>query len=149
MSIQDKRDELRQRVEASRGRFSPDPVEQEGPLLADKVEGIARQYPLAIIGGALLVGMLLGFSSKRGSSAPSKGASKVDSKISRLLVDLLFAIGIGLLEDVSKSKIFDEEDEDEDRAASAASKNKMIRGAAGVAVEAGQKLRETHQVSAE
>ena len=120
MTIQDKREELRQRVEASRGRFSPDPVEQEEPVLADRVQDFARQYPLALMGGALLIGVLLGFSGKRGNGA-SKGAAKIDKKISTLLVDLLFAIGIGLLEDVSKSKVLDEEDDDETRAASAAS----------------------------
>jgi hypothetical protein len=148
MTIQDKREELRQRVEASRGRFSPDPVEQEDPVLADRVEDFARQYPLALMGGALLIGILLGFSGKRGDKA-AKGAAKIDKKISKMLVDLLFAIGISLLEDVSKSKVFDEDDDDEARAASAASKNKMIRGAAGVAVDTGQKMRETHQASTE
>lgn len=148
MTIQDKREELRQRVEASRGRFSPDPVEKQDPVLADRVEDVARQYPLALMGGALLIGFLLGFSGKRRDGS-SKGADKIDKKITKLFVDLLFAIGIGLLEDVSKSKVFDEDDEDEDRAASAASKNKMIRGAAGVAAEAGQKLRESQQLTAQ
>jgi len=108
---------------------------------------VAKQYPLILLGGALLIGMLLGFSGKRGDGE-AKGIEKIDKKISQLLVDLLFAVGIGLLEDVSKSQVFDEDDDDEERASSAASKNKLIQNAAGMAIEAGQKLRDSQKIGA-
>lgn len=107
MTIQAKREELRQRVEASRGRFPPEPAEENEPLLADKVGEVAKQYPLALLGGALLVGLMLGLSGKRDEGEP-RAIDKFDKKLSQILVDFLFAAGIGLLQDVSKSKVFDE-----------------------------------------
>jgi hypothetical protein len=146
MTIQDKREELRQRVEASRGRFSPDPVEEREPIISDRLGELARRYPLILVGGAVFIGMILGLSSSRGSKS-SKRLAKIDKSVSSFLVDLLFAVGISLLKDISSSAVFDEDDEDEARASSASKKNELIRGAAGMAADASEKLRESQKAA--
>jgi len=61
-----------------------------------------------------------------------------------MLVDVLFAIGIGLLEDVAQSQVFDEDGADAARARSASTRNMLIRGAAGMAAQTGVRLRRKH-----
>lgn len=144
MSIEAKRAELRQRIAASRGRFETAPQPSAGQLEAPGSQAtIAGRYPLALVGGALAVGIVLGLSgAKRQTRSP--GEPKGNSRLAALLVDALFAIGIGLLEDVAQSQVFDEDDIDSGRARSASTRNMLIRGAAGMAAHTGVRLRHKH-----
>lgn len=144
MTIEAKRAELRQRIAASRGRFDPEPLPDDSRT--DKPGRLARlagRHPLALIGGALTIGVVLGLSGNK-RDTDSTGAPKGNGRLAAFLIDALFAIGIGLIEDVALSQVFDEDDEDPARARSASARNTLIRGAAGIAAQAGVKLRRKH-----
>lgn len=146
MTVEAKRAELRQRIAASRGRRDPALRMDEAPVPAPgKVAAIAGRHPLALIGGALAIGVLLGMSGKQ-SGRHSSGEAGGSGGLAAFFVDALFAIGIGLLEDVANSQIHDENAHEEDaaRASAAATKNTLVRSAAGLAVHAGEKLRRRH-----
>lgn len=144
MSIEAKRAELRQRIEASRGRFDTEHEPSPGqPDTSGGLATIAGRYPLALVGGALAIGILLGLSGGKRQHRPL-GDSKESSRLAAFLVDALFAIGIGLLEDVAQSQVYNEDDPDAARARSASTRNLLIRGAAGMAAHTGDRLRRRH-----
>lgn len=144
MSIEAKRAELRQRIAASRGRFETAGQPSPGqPDASEDLATIAGRYPLALVGGALAIGILLGISGGKRQTRPTAD-SRESSRLASFLVDALFTIGIGLLEDVAQSQVFDEDDADAARARSASTRNMLIRGAAGMAAHTGNRLRRRH-----
>lgn len=144
MSIEAKRTELRQRIEASRGRFDTANEPSLGqPDAPDSPTTIAVRYPLALVGGALALGILLGLSGGKRQNRPLVD-TRESSRLAAFLVDALFAIGIGLLEDVAQSQVYNENDADAARARSASTRNLLIRGAAGMAAQTGDRLRRRH-----
>lgn len=144
MTIEAKRAELRQRIAASRGRFDPVPLQADAQSeKPNRLATLAGRYPLVVIGGALAIGVALGLSGGKRDANPTN-TTKGNGRLTTFLVDMLLAIGIGLLEDVALSQVFDEDDEDPARARSASTRNGLIRGAAGIAVQTGVKLRRKH-----
>lgn len=144
MTIEAKRDELRQRIAASRGRFDPVPLQADAQSeKPNRLATLAGRYPMAVIGGALAIGVVLGLSGGK-RDADHSVASKGNGRLAAFLIDMLLTIGIGLLEDVALSQVFDEDDEDPARARSASTRNGLIRSAAGIAAQTGVKLRRKH-----
>ncbi|MHA7818253.1 MAG: hypothetical protein ACX930_01255 [Erythrobacter sp.] len=125
----DKRDALRQKIEASERRIAERTLADQAREAADAALDYTKENPLKVVGGAVAVGVLIGLMTAPGRRAAgraatgaavaasgaasavgnaatgtarsvSNAASKGTSRVGTLLTDTLIAYGMKLIDDV-------------------------------------------------
>lgn len=76
-----KRDELRTKIEASERRIARRTIADEAKEAADAAVHFVRKRPLTVLGGAIALGLVIGFSTKSGRRVARNAASGTASVV--------------------------------------------------------------------
>lgn len=116
MTLEEKRLVLRDKIDASRHRLADYVPPEPSPDLesiSDAESGangsvdnaaldFVQKYPIAVVGGAVAVGLLLGSRGKNAAVTAAKKSAKKPNMVTKMLMDAAIAYGLKMLDDVRK-----------------------------------------------
>lgn len=109
MASDSKRLMLSEKIEAGRKRLAEREISQQALEAAEAATGFVRKHPLATLGGAIGIGLVIGTMTKGGRKLGKRGGV-----FTGILIDAALAYGIKMIEqatDAAKSRVEDAEDE--------------------------------------
>lgn len=116
MTLEEKRLVLRDKIDASRHRLAdyvpPEPSSDLQPIFdaesgADSSSDnrpldFVQKYPIAVVGGAVALGLLLGARGKKAAVTAPKKSAKKPNIVAKMLMDAALAYGLKMLDDLRK-----------------------------------------------
>lgn len=143
LSDQQKRDQLRARIEAGERRNEERTLADQAKDAADNAVEFTKKHPYAVIGGAIAVGLAIGAMTR-----PGRRLGKRGGVIAGLLTDAALAYGARLIDNAGNAAQF-AGDKFEDISDSAATKARGLRRDAAYKLDAaGDALRATSRKAA-
>lgn len=100
VSGKDKRDLLRERIEAGERRNQERSLGDYAKDTADTVTGFAKEHPIATLAGAIGIGLAIGAMTRPGRRVARQGAQKT-SAMAALASEAVLAFGAGLMDDLT------------------------------------------------
>ncbi len=107
-----KRLALSEKIEAGRKRLAERDITQQALETAEAAKGFVREHPLAILGGAIGIGLAIGSMTKRGRKLGRLANSR--GVLTGILIDAAVAYGIKVIEqaaDAARNRVESEDDE--------------------------------------
>ncbi|WP_427968335.1 hypothetical protein [Altererythrobacter sp.] len=88
-----KRDELREKIEAGERRHAARDLAEAARDAAESATEFVKKHPLATLGGAIAIGLVIGAMTKPGRQLTRRGG-----KLATLVADAAIAYGVSMLE---------------------------------------------------
>lgn len=101
LSDQDKRDQLRARIEAAEQRNEQRSLAEQAREAADTAVEFTKKHPFAVIGGALAIGLAIGAATKPGRRLGRKGGV-----FAGILADAALAYGARMIDNTTNAAHF-------------------------------------------
>ncbi len=93
LTDQEKRDQLRSRIEAGEKRHEERTVLDQAKDVADSAVEFAKKHPIATIAGAITIGLAIGAMTRRGRALGRRGGS-----LAAYAADAALAYGLNMIE---------------------------------------------------
>ena len=99
MTRDQKREALKERIAAAQARFGTRSPEEIAADAASAAFGYAKEKPFVVLGGAVLIGLVLGSLSKRGRKSAAAGGM-----VTRLATDAAIGFALAIYEKANATK---------------------------------------------